>query len=143
MVKAVYLACCFQHVCLFSVTSVMSSSLEPHGLQSARLLCPWDSSGKNTGVGCHFFLQGIFLAQGLNQGLLYCRQFLYCLSHQGSPRDPLDPLDWGSNPCLLYWQVNALLLSHQRSPQLQFFKILLIFFMSQNMAYLDEYSMCT
>ena len=32
----------------------------------ARLLCPWDSPGKNTGVGCHFFLQEIFLTQELN-----------------------------------------------------------------------------
>ena len=48
-------------------------------------LCPWDSSGKNTGVSCHAFLQGIFPTQGLNPSLLYCRQILYCLSHQGSP----------------------------------------------------------
>ena len=37
--------------------SVMSDSLRPHGLQPARLFCPWDSPGKNTGVDCHFFLQ--------------------------------------------------------------------------------------
>ena len=36
----------------------MSDSLWSHGLQPARLLCPWDSPGKNTGVGCHFLLQG-------------------------------------------------------------------------------------
>ena len=42
--------------------------------------------GKNTGVGCHFLLQGIFLTQGLNPGLLHCRQILYHLSHQGSPQ---------------------------------------------------------
>ena len=36
-----------------------------------RLLCPWDSSGKNTGVGCHVLLQGIFLTQGLNTCLLH------------------------------------------------------------------------
>ena len=42
-------------------------------------------SGKNTGVDCHFLLQGIFLTQGLNLGLLRCRQTLYHLSHQGSP----------------------------------------------------------
>ena len=41
--------------------SVMSNSLRPHGLQLTRLLCPWDFPGKNTGVGCHFLLQGIFL----------------------------------------------------------------------------------
>ena len=37
----------------------------PHRLQSARLLYPWDSPGKNTRVGCYFLLQGIFLTQGL------------------------------------------------------------------------------
>ena len=40
---------------------------------------------KNTGVGCHFLLQGIFLTQGSNLGLLHRRQMLYPLSHQGSP----------------------------------------------------------
>ena len=35
----------------------MSDSLQPHGLQPTRLLRPWDSPGKNTGVGCHFLLQ--------------------------------------------------------------------------------------
>ena len=49
-----------------------------------QLLCPWDSPGKNTGVGCHFLLQGIVLTQGSNVGLLHCRQSLdYLLSHQG------------------------------------------------------------
>ena len=64
--------------------SVMSTSLKPHGLQSTRLLCPWASPSKNTGVGCHFLLQAIFWTQGSNLGLLHCRQILYCLSHQGS-----------------------------------------------------------
>ena len=41
-------------------------------------------SGKSTGVGCHFLLQGIFPTQGSNPGLLHCRQMLYLLSHQGS-----------------------------------------------------------
>ena len=44
-----------------------------------------NSSGKNTGVGCHALLQGIFLTQGLKPGLLRCRMILYCLSHQRSP----------------------------------------------------------
>ena len=48
----------------------MSDSLRPHGLQPDRLLCPWDSPGKNTGVGCHFLLQGIVPIQGLNPHLL-------------------------------------------------------------------------
>ena len=49
--------------------SVLSESLQPHGLQPARLLCPGDSPGKNTGVGCHFLLQGIFPTQRLNSRL--------------------------------------------------------------------------
>ena len=52
------------------VTSVVSNSLQPHGLWPTRLLCPWDSLGKNTGVGCHALLQGLFPTQGLNPGLL-------------------------------------------------------------------------
>ena len=59
--------------------SVMSDSLRPHG----QLLCPWDFPGKSTGVGCHFLLQGTFPTQGLNLGLLHCRQILYWLSCQG------------------------------------------------------------
>ena len=62
----------------------MSNSLQCHGLEPTRLLCPWNSPGKDTGVGCHFSLQGIFPTQGSTPGLLHCRQTLYCLSHQGS-----------------------------------------------------------
>ena len=66
--------------------------LQCHGLQPARLLCPWDFSSKNTGVGCHFRLQGIFLTQGSNLPLLHCRQSptfqadSLLQSHQGRPR---------------------------------------------------------
>ena len=61
--------------------SVMSHSLWPHGLYS-----PWNSPGQSTGVGSLFFLQGIFPTQGSNPGLPRCRQILYQLSHQESPR---------------------------------------------------------
>ena len=47
----------------------LSDSL-PHGLWTARLLCPWNSPGKNTGVGSHFLLQGIFPTHRLNPRLL-------------------------------------------------------------------------
>ena len=53
------------------VASVVSDSLHPYGLQPTRLLCPWDSPGKHTGVGCHALLQGIFPTQGLNLSLLH------------------------------------------------------------------------
>ena len=46
------------HVCLHAAAaSVVSDSVQPHRQQLTRLLCPWDSPGKNTGVGCHFLLQ--------------------------------------------------------------------------------------
>ena len=61
--------------------SVMSDSLWPHGLYS-----PWTSPGQNTGVGSCSLLQGIFPTQGLKPGIPHCRQILYQLSHQGSPR---------------------------------------------------------
>ena len=71
-------------VCMRWSRSVMSDSLQIHGLYPTRLLSPWDFPGKNTEVGCHFLLQGIFLTQGSNPGLPRCRQTLYCLSYQGS-----------------------------------------------------------
>ena len=67
-------------------------SLWPHGRRShpmdviaIRLRCPWDFPGKNTGVGCHFLLQGIFPTQVSNPGLLHCRPMLHRLRHQGRP----------------------------------------------------------
>ena len=68
--------------------SVVSNSLQPHGLQLNRLLCPWDSPGKNTGVGCQALLQGIFPSQGSNSCLL----------------------------CILHWQLVALLLASPGKP---------------------------
>ena len=70
--------------CVCISCSVMTDSLRPHGVHPSRLLCPWNSPGKNTGVGCHSLLQGISLTQGWNLGLLHCLQLLYHLSHQGS-----------------------------------------------------------
>ena len=49
----------------------MSDSLWPYGPQPTRLLCPWDSPGRNTGVSCHVLLQGIFPTQGWNPHLFY------------------------------------------------------------------------
>ena len=47
----------------------------------ARLLCSWNSPGKNTGVSSHSLFQGIFPTQGSNPGLLHCKWIVYCLSH--------------------------------------------------------------
>ena len=77
----------------------MSDSLQPHGLY----LCPWNFSGKNTGVGCRSLLQGIFPTQESNLGPLHCRQILYCLCHQGSPTKRSDSQTPSSSKCRLYW----------------------------------------
>ena len=95
--------------------SVMSNSLQPHGLYSQRnspdqdkvkvvqsclTLCepmncsPWNSPGQNTGVGSLSLLQGIFPTQGSNPGLPHGRRILYQLSHKGSPR----MLEWVAYP---------------------------------------------
>ena len=66
------------------VTQLSPSLREPMDCNwsPTRLLCPWDFPGKNAGVGCHFLLQEILPTQGLNPGLLNCRQMLYRLSHR-------------------------------------------------------------
>ena len=76
--------------------SVVSDSLQPHGLYS-----PWNSPGQNTGVGSLSLLQGIFPTQRSNPGLPHCRWILYQLSHKGSPRIPewvAYPFSWSSWP---------------------------------------------
>ena len=76
--------CVRVHVCVCPVTQSCLTLCESMDCYSIRLLCPWDFPGKNTGVSCHFPLQGIFPTQGLNPCLL----------------------------CLLHWQADSLLLSH-------------------------------
>ena len=69
--------------------SVMSNSLRPRGLYH-----PWNSPGRNTGVGSLSLFQGIFPAQGSNPGLPHCGWILYQLSHKGSSRI----LEWVAYP---------------------------------------------
>ena len=61
-----------------------------------------DTSGKNTGVGCHSLLQEIFPTQGSNPGLPQCRQTLYQLNHQGSPSilEWFWPRNWPGVSCI-------------------------------------------
>ena len=100
-----------------------------------KLLCPWNSPCKNTRVGCHSLLQGIFLTQGLNPGLLHCRQILYCLSYREIPNSPWNSLGQntgvgshsilqgifptqGSNPGLPHCGQILYHLSHKGSPRI-------------------------
>ena len=89
--------------------SVVSNSLWPHELGPTRILCPWDFPGKNTGVGFHFLLHGIFPTQGSNLSFPHCRQMLYHLSHQFAESDTTEQLTlWLSaflrDNCLKYDQ---------------------------------------
>ena len=76
------------HACMLSRFRCVQLFV-PHRLYPTRLFCPWDSPGKNTGVGCHALLQGIFLTQGSNPRLL----------------------------CLLLWQAGSLPLAPPGKPQ--------------------------
>ena len=86
---------------LHFLSLVVSDSLRPHGVQPARLLRPWDFPGKNTGVSCHFLLQGIFPIQGSNPRCL-------CWQVDSSPLSC-----WRSPDSVL----PSLLLSHRASVQ--------------------------
>ena len=69
--------------CCHLVTTSCPTLLRPHGLYPTRLLCPWDFPGKNTGLGCHFLLQGIFLIQILNSRLQNWQVDSLPLRHKG------------------------------------------------------------
>ena len=66
--------------------SVLTDSLRSQRLLPTGFLCPWNSPGKNTGVGCHFLLQGVFPTQGSNLRLL-------CLLHRQVDSLPPVPLE--------------------------------------------------
>ena len=71
-----------------TVALVVSNSVQPYGPQPTRLLCPWDSPGKNTGMDCHAILQGIFLTQRSNPhplGLLHWQMGSLPLAPPGKP----------------------------------------------------------
>ena len=79
----------FVRIALGTVGSVTQSCLtlcDPMNCSPPGSSVHGDSPGKNTRVGCHFFLQGIFPTQGWNPGLPHRRQILYHLSHQGNLR---------------------------------------------------------
>ena len=78
-----------------SVAQSCATLCDPMDYSPAKWLCPWSFQGKNTGVGCHILLQGIFPTQELNLGLpcfLHCKQILYPLSHGGSPKNPMNSM---------------------------------------------------
>ena len=88
-----------QHVQACTIASVVSDSLWPHGLWPTRLLRPWDSPGKNTGVSCHTLLQGIFLTQeiestSLESPALEDRFFITSTTWEASNRHVSSSKSW-------------------------------------------------
>ena len=71
--------------CCSSVAKSCPTFLRPHGLKPARLLCPWDFPGKNTGVGCHFLFQGIFPTHKLNPSLFAIAREFFTTESPGKP----------------------------------------------------------
>ena len=71
---------------LFLVTQSCVTLCDPMDCSPPGSFVHGDSTGKNTGVGCHALLQGILPTQGSNPGLPHREQIFYSLSHQGSPR---------------------------------------------------------
>ena len=69
------------HACL--VARWCLTLYDPMDCSSSVFYVHWNSPGKNTGVGCHALLLGIFPTQGSNPGLSHCRRILYCVNHQG------------------------------------------------------------
>ena len=80
-----------QVCCSCLVTSAMSDSVQPHGLQPVRLPCPWDSLGKSSGVGFQALFQGIFLTHGLNLGFCIAGKFFTT----EPPGMPIPQVYWG------------------------------------------------
>ena len=91
-------------MCLLS-HSVMSDFLRPHGLQPTRLLCPWDSLGKNTGVGCHFLLQGTFPTVHKGDFINVHQKIPQVNCHRKLSLEPLNSI-----PILHLWLANCLFL---------------------------------
>ena len=76
LLTPIFLAGEFYGQCMQSHFSCVQLFVTLWTVYTARLLCPWDFPGRNTGVGSHSLLQGIFPTQGSNPNLLHCRQSL-------------------------------------------------------------------
>ena len=101
--------------CCCQVASVVSDSVRPHGLQPTRILCPWDSPGKNTGVGCHCLLQCVNV-----KSLSHVRLFLtpWTAAYQApapmgfSRQEYWSGLPfWATIPCLITSQLGRVLMT--------------------------------
>ena len=84
--ELIYFTASSDYHCTFLVTQFCLTLCDPMNCSPPGSSVYGDSPGKNTGVGCHALLQGLFPNQGLDPSLPHCRWILYHLSHQESPR---------------------------------------------------------
>ena len=114
---------------LWGLVSISAQSrptvLQLHGLQAARLLCPWNFPVKNAGMSYHFLLQGIFPSQGSNPCLLHWHMDSLPLSHQGSSKRKHGKMRFAqmcstqmSRSRLELLQGNGLWMSFQQDPEI-------------------------
>ena len=93
-------------ICL--VAKLCPTLLQPHEPWPARLLCSWDFPGKNTGVGCHFLLQEIFLTPGIKLMSPAWQADSLPLSHlRRIPSLKILYFNWLINPLELFWVING------------------------------------
>ena len=86
-IKAEFCWCCL-------VANSCPILLRPHGQQPARLPCPWHSPSKNTGVGCHFLLHGVFLVQGLLHWQVRFFVFVFVFAYHWATREAKPKFYW-------------------------------------------------
>ena len=84
-IKKLWKAHAMEYCFCYFVTKLYVILLRPQGLQLTRMLCPWDFPGKNTGVCCHFLLQGVFLTQREKSRFLHWQADYLPLTHEGNP----------------------------------------------------------
>ena len=107
-------------VAVFSCPVVYNSLQPLWTVQPARLLCPWSFPGRNTGVGCHFLLQGIFLTQGSNPCLLHCKvDFFFFLTTEPLGKPASYIISHRSWPTWPTWHEVSVLLTRGHFPVVQ------------------------
>ena len=110
----------FRFCCCCLVPKSCPTLLQLHGLWPTRLLCPRDFPGKNTGMGSHFLLQGIFLTQGSNPYLLLARGIFFFLTTETSEKScvqvTLRDMKIYINMNHLFKRIRAILRSIHKNP---------------------------
>ena len=127
-------------LCAALILSIVSKSLQPHGQQTTKLLCPWGFSRQNTEVGYHALLQEIFLTQGSSPGILHCKLWINIGTFTADPLGKLNNTSLSSlsllqgifpmqelNHGLLYCRKILYQLSYQGSPLIYYINMQILY----------------